>query len=135
MLGERLSHLVTFEALKVAASVVILSPCLPLLFMGDEYGETAPFPYFISHLDAALVEAVRRGRREEFNAFHWQGEPLDPQDDTTFQSAKLQHHLRQQGQHGVLRAFYQELIRLRRTLTDVAPLRKDCIGDARFEDS
>jgi maltooligosyltrehalose trehalohydrolase len=135
MLGERLSQLVTFEALKVAASVVILSPCLPLLFMGEEYGETAPFPYFISHLDAALVEAVRRGRREEFSAFHWQGEPLDPQDATTFQRAKLKHHLRQQGQHGVLRAFYKELIRLRRTLPALAQLRKDCMEAVSFEEA
>jgi maltooligosyltrehalose trehalohydrolase len=114
--------------------VVILSPCLPLLFMGEEYGEPAPFPYFISHLDAALVEAVRRGRWEEFHAFHWQGEPPDPQDDATFQSAKLQHHLRQQGQHGVLRAFYQELIRLRRTLPALAQLRKDCMEVTSFEE-
>jgi maltooligosyltrehalose trehalohydrolase len=127
LLGERLSLLVPFEALKVAASVVLLSPCLPLLFMGEEYGETAPFPYFISHLDAALVEAVRRGRREEFHAFHWQGEPPDPQDEATFQRAKLQHHLRQQGPHGVLRGFYQELIRLRRRLPALAQPRKDCM--------
>ncbi len=66
MLGERLSQLVSLEALKLAASAVLLSPFIPLLFMGEEYGEVAPFQYFISHLDAQLVDAVRRGRREEF---------------------------------------------------------------------
>ena len=51
-----------FEAAKLAAGAVLLAPYVPLLFMGEEYGETAPFPYFTSHGDPALVEAVRRGR-------------------------------------------------------------------------
>jgi maltooligosyltrehalose trehalohydrolase len=135
MLGERLSQLVTFEALKLAAGVVLLSPFLPLLFMGEEYGERAPFPYFVSHIDAALVEAVRRGRQEEFAAFRCQGEPLDPQDYTTFQCAQLNHHLRHQGQHGVLGAFYKELLRLRRTLPALARLRKDSLEVTSFEAS
>jgi maltooligosyltrehalose trehalohydrolase len=79
MRGERLSQLVCRERMKLAAGVVFLSPFIPLLFMGEEYGETAPFPYFISHSDADLVEAVRRGRREEFAAFGWSQEPPDPQ--------------------------------------------------------
>lgn len=53
--GERLSQMVSYEALKVAAGLVLLSPCPPLLFMGEEYGETAPFLYFISHSDPALI--------------------------------------------------------------------------------
>ena len=133
MLGERLSQLVDFEALKLAAGMVILSPCVPLLFMGEEYGETAPFPYFVSHLDAALVESVRRGREEEFATFRWQGEPPDPQDEATFQRARLNHHLRHQGQHSVLRAFYKELIQLRRTLPALAQLRKDRMEVTGFE--
>ena len=70
---------------------------LPLLFMGEEYGETTPFPYLISHSDPALIDAVRRGRRMEFAAFEWQGEMPDPQDETTFLSAKLRHELRAGG--------------------------------------
>jgi maltooligosyltrehalose trehalohydrolase len=128
-----LSQLVAFEALKLAAGTVLLSPYVPLLFMGEEYGETAPFPYFISHIDAALVEAVRRGRRQEFAAFHWQGMPLDPEDDATFQQAILHHAWRDQGQHGVLRAFYKELIQLRRTLPALAQLRKECMEVTDFE--
>ena len=65
-LRDRLSALVSFEGLKLAAAVVLLSPFIPLLFMGEEYGETAPFPYFVSHSDPDLIEAIRRGRREEF---------------------------------------------------------------------
>jgi maltooligosyltrehalose trehalohydrolase len=64
--GDRLSALVSFEGLKLAAAVVLLSPFIPLLFMGEEYGETAPFPYFVSHSDPDLIEVVRRGRRAEF---------------------------------------------------------------------
>jgi maltooligosyltrehalose trehalohydrolase len=124
MLGERLSQLVSFEGLKLAAGTVLLSPFIPLLFMGEEYGEMAPFPYFISHLDAQLIEAVRHGRREEFAAFTWQGEPPDPQAEATFQSAKLNHQRRQEGQHRILWQFYQELIHLRTTLPALAQLSK-----------
>ena len=112
--SERLSALVSFEALKLAAAVVLLSPFVPLLFMGEEYGETAPFYYFVSHSDADLVEAVRRGRREEFVAFRWQGEPPDPQAEATFLQCKLDPELRFQGRHETLHSFYRELIRLRR---------------------
>jgi maltooligosyltrehalose trehalohydrolase len=125
MHGERLSRLVSFEALKLAAGVVLLSPFVPLLFMGEEYGETAAFPYFTSHLDPALVEAVRQGRREEFAAFCWSGEPPDPQDEATFHQAKLDHSLRSQGDHQVLLEFHRELIRLRRATPALRHLSKE----------
>lgn len=120
MLGERLSQLIPFEELKLAAGAVLLSPFLPLLFMGEEYGETAPFQYFISHHDSQLVEAVRQGRREEFSAFAWLGEPPDPQEEATFLRAKLRRQLQLQGHHRVLLEFYRELIRLRRTVPALA---------------
>jgi len=66
--GERLSQLISFEALKLAAGAVILSPCVPLIFMGEEYAEEAPFLYFVSHSDPELIEATRAGRRMEFKA-------------------------------------------------------------------
>jgi maltooligosyltrehalose trehalohydrolase len=125
MMGERLSQLVSFAGLKLAAGVVLLSPFIPLIFMGEEYGETAPFPYFTSHADAALIEAVRKGRREEFAAFGWRGKPPDPQDEETFRSARLNHKLRHEGQHRVLRDFYRELIKLRREVPALASLNKD----------
>jgi maltooligosyltrehalose trehalohydrolase len=114
--GDRLTHLVSLEALKLAAGVVLLSPFIPLLFMGEEYGETAPFEYFVSHSDPGLIEAVRRGRREEFAAFRWEGVPSDPQDEATFLRAKVNHELRWQGDHRVLFEFYRELMRLRKEL-------------------
>jgi maltooligosyltrehalose trehalohydrolase len=114
--GTRLSRLVSLEKLKLAAGVVILSPFVPLIFMGEEYGETAPFQYFISHTDPALIEAVRRGRREEFAAFHWQGEIPDPQDENTFIHSRLDHGLKEKASHRVLRDYYRELFRLRREM-------------------
>jgi maltooligosyltrehalose trehalohydrolase len=85
-----------------------------MLFMGEEYAETAPFQYFISHLDPVLVEAVRRGRREEFAAFGWQDLIPDPQDEGTFRRSQLRHHLKEKEPHAVMLRFYKELIRLRK---------------------
>ncbi|MEW6173272.1 MAG: malto-oligosyltrehalose trehalohydrolase [Bacillota bacterium] len=114
--GERLSVLVSFSDLKLAAGMVLLSPFLPLIFMGEEYGETAPFQYFTSHSDPELIEAVRKGRREEFAAFNWEGEVPDPQDRSTFRSSRLNFELRLHGRHKVLLELYRLLIRLRRQL-------------------
>jgi maltooligosyltrehalose trehalohydrolase len=120
MLGDRLNQAVSFDQLKLAAGLVILSPYLPLLFMGEEYGETAPFPYFVSHSDVDLIEAVRRGRRAEFASFDWQGEIPDPQDEATFLKAKLRYDLRETEGRNILLEFYRELIRLRKTIPALA---------------
>lgn len=125
MLGERLSQLVSFAQLKLAAGAVVLSPFLPLLFMGEEYGETAPFQYFVSHSDPGLVEAVRQGRRAEFAAFDWQGHIPDPQDPATFQRSTLNQALHQNGQHQTLMAWYTELLRLRKQIAALAHVNKD----------
>ena len=85
-----------------------------MLFMGEEYGEPAPFQYVISHTDPELVDAVRRGRRAEFAAFGWAAEPPDPQAEATFQATRLDHDLKGQENHRVLWEFYRELLRLRR---------------------
>ncbi len=114
--GERLTTLVNFEALKLTAGITLLSPFTPLLFMGEEYGESAPFQYFTSHGDASLVEAVRRGRRQEFASFGWQGSVPDPQSDETFARSHLDHSLKDREPHKTLFYFYQHLIRLRAQL-------------------
>jgi maltooligosyltrehalose trehalohydrolase len=113
--GDRLANLVDFESLKLAAGLLLLSPYVPLLFMGEEYAESAPFLYFTSHTDRRLAEAVSRGRRNEFAAFAWQGEIPDPQVDATFQRSKLRHEAARQGRGRVMHDFYRELLRLRRT--------------------
>jgi len=112
--GERLSSLVNFESLKLAAGANLLSPFVPLLFMGEEYGETAPFLYFTSHSDPDLAEAVRRGRAAEFESFSWQGEIADPQADSTFANSRLKHVLAQEEPHRTLLRFYQMLLRFRK---------------------
>ena len=111
--GERPSEHLSVQQLMLAAATVLLSPYLPLLFMGEEYAESAPFPYFMSHGDAQLVETVRRGRLEEFAAFARQGSPPDPQAEESFISAKLDQEQRHRGDHRVIFDFYRELIRLR----------------------
>jgi len=119
MRGERLSEHLSMQQLKLAAATVLLSPYLPLLFMGEEYAETAQFPYFVSHGDAELAESIRQGRSEEFAAFADQGSPPDPQSESTFLSAKLDQEQRHLDNHRDIFEFYQALIRLRK---ECAPL-------------
>lgn len=112
--SDRLSSIVTFDAAKLAAATVILSPYIPLLFMGEEYGEAAPFNFFVSHTDEKLVDAVRKGRREEFARFNWSGTPPDPQRQETFNASRLHWESRTQGHHAVMLSWYAELLRIRR---------------------
>jgi maltooligosyltrehalose trehalohydrolase len=117
--GDRLSASLAPTQLGLIAAAVILSPFVPLLFMGEEYGETAPFPYFVSHGDPDLVEAVRHGRREEFAAFAWDAEPPDPQAESTFARAVLRWQRRCDGEHARLLRLHRELLQLRRAHRDV----------------
>ena len=91
-LGDRLTTLLPPAALRLAAALMLLSPFVPLLFMGEEYGETRPFPFFCSFGDPDLVDAIRKGRQREFAdlAFQWHHEIPDAQDPSTFASAKLE---------------------------------------------
>ncbi len=111
--GDRSTTLIDFEAEKLAAGILVLSPYLPLVFMGQEYGETAPFQYFVSHGDPGLVQAVRDGRRAEFQAFGWKGDIPDPQSEQTFERCVLDHALRESGTHATLYALYRDLLALR----------------------
>lgn len=132
MNGERLGALVDFEAQKMIAGLVLSAPYIPLLFMGEEYGEDAPFLYFVSHGDAHLVEAVRRGRREEFAGYGWEGLPPDPQSQQTFERSKLDWELCFKGTHATLHAFYRTLLKLRRSLVALRQLpqgRRECSFD------
>ena len=119
--GERLAQIVSFEALKLAAGTFLLSPFVPLLFMGEEYAESSPFQYFVSHGDEDLIHNVREGRRKEFEQFKWRDSVPDPQAPETFLRSKIHWEQRKQGQHGVLLAFYQELLTLRRNVPALSP--------------
>ncbi|MGC8639634.1 MAG: malto-oligosyltrehalose trehalohydrolase [Isosphaeraceae bacterium] len=114
--GERLSTLCDWESLKLVAGLVLLSPFIPLLFMGEEYGETSPFLYFVNHGDPDLVAAVRKGRLQEFARFAWKGEVPDPQAAETFQRSKLNQALAGQGRGKVLHRLYGNLLGLRRSI-------------------
>jgi maltooligosyltrehalose trehalohydrolase len=125
--GDRLTEIVSFDQLKLAAGAVLLSPYIPLLFMGEEYGELAPFQYFVSHGDPALIEAVRRGRKEEFARFAWSGAIPDPQSEATFFRCKVNWELQTGGQHRILWLFYRELLRLRSNIPSLARLDKNTL--------
>ena len=112
--GDRLSTQLPWDALKVIRTVVLLSPNVPLLFMGEEYGETAPFQYFVEHGDSDLIEAVRQGRRREFAHFGWNPEDIpDPQDPATFERSRLSRDRLDHHQTALLR-WSKALIQLRK---------------------
>ena len=111
--GDRLSTMLPLEAVKVAAALMFAAPALPLLFMGEEYGETSPFQFFTSFLDPALMEAVRRGRTAEFARFAWQGEVPDPGAPATFLRSRLNHALATAPHHRELREYYRRWLALR----------------------
>jgi maltooligosyltrehalose trehalohydrolase len=130
--GDRLTTLVSFDALKLAAACTLLSPYIPMLFMGEEYGAEAPFPYFVSHSDESLIDAVRKGRHSEFAGFGWNSEPPDPQSDATFQSAALEDRPPDTRRAHALMALYRDLVALRSEmplLLDYASLHTD-VDDA-----
>lgn len=134
MNGERLSALTSWPRVKLGAAVLLLAPYVPLLFMGEEYGEPAPFLYFTSNTDEQLIESVREGRKREFADFMGQGEPADPYAEETFARSKLDPALAQGGQHGELRDFYRTLIHLRKTLPALELLSKEHTAVYAFEE-
>lgn len=119
--GERLCMLVDFEKIKIAAAAIMLSPYLPLLFMGEEYADDTPFFYFVSHSDEELIKAVQKGRREEFKDFGFDVKIPDPQDEKTFQQSKVHWEKRKKKEHQVIWQWHQELIKMRKSLQ---PLKK-----------
>jgi maltooligosyltrehalose trehalohydrolase len=115
MLGERSSTLYSFAMQKLLAGAILVSPYIPLLFMGEEWGETHPFLYFVSHGEADLIKAVREGRTNEFKAFVADAEVPDPQDEMTFNKSKLQWESLNEIKHQQLFAYYKSLIALRKS--------------------
>ncbi|GLU52104.1 malto-oligosyltrehalose trehalohydrolase [Dyadobacter frigoris] len=134
MFGERTSELVSFDMQKLMAGAVLVSPFLPLLFMGEEYSETGRFQYFVSHTDPELAEAVRKGRKREFRAFHMAGEAPDPMGEEAFLNSKLHWELADKAPHKTMLAYYKKLIEIRKRKSALYVLnRKDghveCLED------
>lgn len=133
MLGERTSHLVNFEMQKLLAGAVMVSPYLPMLFMGEEWSASTPFQYFVSHTDHDLIEAVRKGRKSEFN-FKSGEEPPDPQSETTFNASKLSWEEVSNSKHRTMLEFYTALIRLRKSNPVLKTLKRKQL-DVTFDES
>ncbi|NJC27006.1 malto-oligosyltrehalose trehalohydrolase [Neolewinella antarctica] len=109
MIGDRLSTSLAQDKYLLAAATYLFSPFVPMIWMGEEYGETRPFPYFVHHGDEPLIEAVRKGRAAEFKAFQRPGLSVpDPQAEATFTSAKLSWP-----EESPILAFYRTALHLR----------------------
>jgi maltooligosyltrehalose trehalohydrolase len=135
--GVRPSALCSLGSQKLAAAVLFFAPFLPMLFMGQEYGETAGFYYFTDHGDPMLIEAVREGRRRETGAFLGGREFVDPQDAATFQRSKLNWNLPELPPHSGLLAWHRDCIAIRKQQACLRNCRKDltraeCDGQKRW---
>jgi maltooligosyltrehalose trehalohydrolase len=109
--AERLTSLVGERKARLATAATLLSPNIPLLFMGEEYGETAPFPYFVDHGDPALLDAVRRGRAAEFGR---DADQFDPADPATAGRARLDRRHRDTLEGEAMLALVRQLLAVRR---------------------
>lgn len=112
--GDRLTNHLTFEGLKVTAAAYLLAPQVPMIFMGEEYGEKRPFQYFISHTDEKLVDMVREGRKREFAYFNWDKPVPDPQGEDTFRKCILGWDYQKDKYQQRLLDYYTTLIHFRK---------------------
>ncbi|PWE44503.1 malto-oligosyltrehalose trehalohydrolase [Pseudomonas prosekii] len=114
--GERLHQLAPTDALKAATALLLLSPMIPLMFMGDEFAAEQPFLFFTSH-HGELAELVREGRRNEFAAFsafkdpHKREKIPDPNAPETFNAS--QPHLLGDPSQEAMHDLYRQLLKLR----------------------
>ena len=113
--GERTSHLLTPDQLKMGAALVLTSAFIPMLFQGEEWGAVTPFLYFTSHEDEQLARAVFQGRMAEFAEFGWQPQDIpDPQALETFVCSRLDWEEPDRDEHAEILSWHRQLIRLRR---------------------
>lgn len=120
-LGDRLSASLSPGLLACAAALVLTGPFTPMLFMGEEWGARTPWQFFTDHIDPALAEAVRSGRRREFAAHGWAaGDIPDPQDPATRDRSCLDWTEPEREPHARIQAWYRELIALRRAMPDLS---------------
>jgi maltooligosyltrehalose trehalohydrolase len=124
--GDRSSHLLSQNRLKIAAALVLLSPFVPMLFQGEEFASSSPFQYFTDHDDVDVGKAVTEGRRKEFASFGWNPEDVpNPQDPETFKRSKLRWDEIRKEPHSSILEWHRELIRLRHSDPDLTNGRLD----------
>jgi maltooligosyltrehalose trehalohydrolase len=133
--GIRLANLISPGQYGLLAALLMCSPCLPLLFMGEEFGETAPFQYFTSFSDPQLAAAVTEGRRREFEDLMHPDNFADPQAERTLEQARIEWSLLEQTEHRSMLQLYCELIALRKRWPCLSNGRKDLTGVSFDENS
>ncbi|MEX1048213.1 MAG: malto-oligosyltrehalose trehalohydrolase [Akkermansiaceae bacterium] len=118
--GDRFHHHheVSLIHQQIGAALVLLSPYIPMIFMGEEWAASTPFLYFTNHHDETLGKTVSEGRRREFGGSQWAGEVPDPQDRQTFERTKLKWEERNESPHREMLDWYRTLLQLRRTISD-----------------
>ena len=136
--GDRIGHTLPAGLQAAGAALYLLSPYTPMIFMGEEWRSSSPFPFFTSFDEQWLADAVRAGRRAEFVAHGWKAQDVpDPQDPATFESSILDWDERRQGGHAVMLDFYRRLIAIRRresavSVGDLAGVRCSYDEEARW---
>lgn len=119
-LGERMSHLVSAERARMAAALTLLSPFVPMLFMGEEWAASTPFLYFTDFSGDPLQQAVDANRRGMFAAFGFDATAApNPQDADTFERSKLRWEEIDDMDHASMLQWYQDLVALRRVTPDL----------------
>ncbi len=127
--GERIAHLASFDAARVGAALILLSPYVPMLFQGEEWAASTPFQYFVDFRDEPhLAQAVREGRAREFSAFDWQADGVpDPTHRSTLENSRLNWDERELPEHRRMLDWYRALIQLRRDVPEFTSGRLDLI--------
>jgi maltooligosyltrehalose trehalohydrolase len=134
-LGDRLEGIVSAAAIEAALAIILLAPAIPMLFMGEEWGSKAPFPFFCD-FKGDLAEAVRNGRRREYAwAYAKYGDEVpDPLEKSAFQSAVLDWEMRNEPPGRKRLALVQELLAIR--MREIVPrLAGSAFGDAHAADN
>jgi malto-oligosyltrehalose trehalohydrolase len=118
--GDRPEDKLDEDQLASAALLTMTSGFTPMIFMGQEWAASTPFPFFSSHPEPDLAASVTKGRLAEFSRMGWDESLVpDPQDPATFASAKLRWDEAEDGRHAVIAEVYRHLIALRRQYSEL----------------
>ncbi|MGA5306277.1 malto-oligosyltrehalose trehalohydrolase [Micromonospora taraxaci] len=127
--GDRISASLSPALLRVGAVLLLTAPFTPMLFMGEEWAASTPWQFFTSHPEPELASAVRTGRRREFASHGWpEGDVPDPQDPETFTRSRLDWAELDKPEHASMLSFYQRLISLRRSNSDLSDPRLHAVS-------